>query len=49
MAFCRSVAQGGQVKLPLESGADEMDLLNAALPDRRVLLSMAANAKEYPV
>jgi predicted dehydrogenase len=49
MAFCRSVAQGGQVKLPLESGADEMDLLNAALPDRKVLLSMAANAKEYPV
>ncbi len=47
MAFCRSAAQGGQVALPLAGGANEMELLQAALPQRRVLLSMPANAKEY--
>jgi predicted dehydrogenase len=47
MAFCRSAAQGGQVALPLAEPADELALLRSALPDRKVLLSMAANAKEY--
>jgi len=47
MAFCRSVTKGGQVALPLTSGDDELDLLNAALPDAKVMLSMPANAKEY--
>jgi predicted dehydrogenase len=47
MAFCRSAAGGGQVPLPLTSGANEIELLRAALADRPVLLSMAANAKEY--
>ena len=48
MAFCRSAAQGGQVALPLESPADEIQLLKDYLTDRRVILSMPENAKEYP-
>lgn len=47
MALCRSVAGGGQVALPLTGGANELELLKAALPERKVLLSMPANAKEY--
>lgn len=47
MAFCRSAANGGQVALPLGSCADEIEMLKSALPQRKVLLSMAANAKEY--
>jgi predicted dehydrogenase len=47
MALCRSAAGGGQVALPLTSGANELELLRASLSDRKVLLSMAANAKEY--
>ncbi len=47
MAFCRSAARGGQVALPLTDRADEIELLKAALPKAKVLLSMAANSKEY--
>ena len=47
MAFCRSAAQGGQVALPLLSGANELEMLKASLPASKVLLSMPANAKEY--
>lgn len=47
MALCRSAAAGGQVALPLTSGANELELLKASLSERKVLLSMAANAKEY--
>jgi predicted dehydrogenase len=47
MAMCRSAAAGGQVALPLAAGADEVQMLRAALADRKVMLSMAANAKEY--
>lgn len=47
LALCRSAAGGGQVALPLEGCADEIDLLRKALPDRKVLLSNPANAKEY--
>ncbi len=47
MALCRSAAAGGQVALPLTSAANELDMLKAALPERPVLLSMPANAKEY--
>jgi predicted dehydrogenase len=47
MGLCRSAAGGGQVALPLVSGANELDMLRASLPDRKVLLSMPANAKEY--
>jgi len=45
--LCRSVADGGQVALPLTSGARELEALAARLPHQKVLLSMAANAKEY--
>jgi predicted dehydrogenase len=47
MAFCRSAAERGQISLPLTSSADELEMLRLSLPHRRVLLSMAANAKEY--
>jgi hypothetical protein len=47
MAICRSVAEGGQVALPLVEGADEIALLRKHLPDNKVLLSMPENAKEY--
>ena len=47
MAFCRSVAEGGQIALPLTTPADEMAMLQKAVPDRPVVLSMAANSKEY--
>jgi hypothetical protein len=48
MALCRSAIEGGQIALPLVSGMDEMAALKAALPRRKVLFSMAENAKEYP-
>ncbi|MFN7992209.1 MAG: Gfo/Idh/MocA family oxidoreductase [Bryobacteraceae bacterium] len=48
MAFCRSVAQGGQVALPLTSPADEIQMLRDAVADRKVILSIASSAKEYP-
>lgn len=47
MALCRSVAEGGQIALPLTSGADEIAALKAKVPARKVLLSMPENAKEY--
>jgi predicted dehydrogenase len=47
MGLCRSAAQGGQVALPLEGGANEIEMLKATLPESRVLVSMPANAKEY--
>jgi hypothetical protein len=47
MAMCRSVAEGGQVALPLAEPADELELLRSRVPDKKVLLSMSANAKEY--
>ncbi len=47
MALCRSVVEGGQVALPLTQGADELAALRQKLPDRKVLLSCAENAKEY--
>ena len=48
MAFCRSAARGGQVALPLDSAADEIQLLKDSVPGRRVILSMPESAKEYP-
>jgi predicted dehydrogenase len=47
MGLCRSAATGGQVALPLAGSADELEMLRLALPERKVLLSMPANAKEY--
>jgi predicted dehydrogenase len=48
MALIRSVVERGQIALPLTSPANELELLKAALPDRQVLFSLPANAKEYP-
>ena len=47
MALCRSVVEGGQVALPLTSGADELKALGESLPEKQVLLSMPENADEY--
>jgi hypothetical protein len=47
MALCRSVTEGGQVALPLTVGMDELAALRERLPDKKVLLSLAENAKEY--
>ena len=48
MAFCRSVAERGQIALPLDSAGDEIELLKASVPERKVLLTIPASAKEYP-
>jgi len=48
MAFCRSAAEGGQVALPLTSAADEIEMLKRSVPDRKILLPLAASGKEYP-
>ncbi|MBN1420527.1 MAG: Gfo/Idh/MocA family oxidoreductase [Planctomycetes bacterium] len=47
MALCRSAIDGGQVPLPLAAGADEIAGFKKVLSDRKVLLSMPENAKEY--
>ena len=47
MSFCRSVVEGGQIALPLTSGADELKALREKLPDKKVLLSTPVNEKEY--
>jgi predicted dehydrogenase len=46
-ALCRSVVEGGQVALPLPSGADELSLLKQKMPEKKVLLAFPENAKEY--
>jgi hypothetical protein len=45
--MCRSVVEGGQVRLPLTEGADELAALRAKLPAKKVLWAFAENAKEY--
>jgi hypothetical protein len=47
LALQQSAACGGQIALPLKTGADEVKALQQKMPDRPVLLSMAANAREY--
>src|SRR5437762_1768718 len=47
-AFYRSVAEGGQVVLPLKTGADEIALLNEKVPAKSVILTLAESKKEYP-
>lgn len=47
MALCRSVVEGGQIALPLTSACDELAQLKTSVAERKVLLSMEANAKEY--
>ena len=47
LALQRSAAEGGQVALPLTSGADEQALLKARLGSRPVLVSCEQNRKEF--
>ena len=49
LAMQRSAADGGQVALPLASGADEQALLKAKLADLQVLVSCEQNKKEFGV
>jgi predicted dehydrogenase len=47
--LCRSVVEGGQIALPLTDGAAELKTLQDKMPDKKVILSMPANQKEYKV
>ncbi len=47
LAMQRSAVEGGQVALPLTTGADEQALLKAKLSDRPVLVSCEQNKKEF--
>jgi len=48
MGMCRSVVEGGQVELPLDDdGAYEIAALKESMSDKKVILSMEANKKEY--
>jgi len=47
LALQRSAADGGQVALPLATGADEQAMLRAKVPDRPVLVSCEQNRKEF--
>lgn len=46
-ALQRSAAEGGQVALPLKTGADEQAMLKARLADKPVLVSCELNRKEF--
>jgi predicted dehydrogenase len=48
-AFYRSVAEGGQIALPLTAGEDEIALLKSKVPAKKAMLTLAESAKEYPV
>ncbi len=48
-ALLRSAAEGGQVALPLEKGKNELRVLAARLPGRKVMVSSPVNASEYGV
>ncbi len=47
LALQRSAAQGGQVALPLATGADEQAMLKAKVDGQRVLVSFEQNRKEF--
>lgn len=47
-ALYRSVIEGGQVALPLTTAMDELAGLKAKVPDRKILMTLAESAKEYP-
>jgi predicted dehydrogenase len=49
MGLCRSAAEGGQIALPLVKGADELKALQKKIPERKLIASNPANAKEYGV
>ena len=46
-ALYRSIIEGGQIALPLKDGMDEIAGLKTRLPDRKVLMTLAENVKEY--
>ena len=48
MALCRSAAEGGQIRLPLEKAGDEIQMLKDSVAQREVILAIPASAKEYP-
>ncbi len=48
MGMLRSVVQRGQVKLPLEPGEAEIEVMKRILPEQAVLLSSEVHRKEYP-
>ena len=46
--MCRSVVDGGQIALPLtDDGRDELAEMQAAMPDKQVLLGSPEHAAEY--
>ena len=47
MGILRSVAERGQIKLPLGPSEPELDRLHSVLPELPVLLSGEFNRKEY--
>ena len=47
LALQQSATQGGQVALPLTTGADEQALLKGNLGDAPVMVSCEQNAKEF--
>jgi hypothetical protein len=47
LAMQRSATDGGQVALPLSTGADEQALLKGKVADRQVLVSCDQNKKEF--
>ena len=47
LALQRSVADGGQIPLPLAEGADEQTMLRTMMPRRPVLVSCEQNRKEF--
>lgn len=47
MGILRSVVERGQIKMPLDRGAPELDALRRTLPGRPVLVSSEVNRKEY--
>jgi predicted dehydrogenase len=45
--FYRSVAEGGQIALPLTTGADEIALLKEKVSAKKIILTLTESAKEY--
>lgn len=49
LGLCRSAAEGGQIAIPLNQPADELDMLKQKISDRKVMVSSPVNSKEYGV
>ena len=46
-ALYRSIAEGGQIALPLTTGMDEIEALKRRVPERTALVTHPESAKEY--